>query len=756
MIKIFLLFIFSLISIVFLAYYNNEYDWETIPTKNIDYGTLSSSLLSDFTFNFSNYSISFSSSNKFLKISSERSIIFSNVPNFAFLYCAIGYASSENSFGMWFFEDKYDKICKNQIIEQIEVVASDEIQITGYFSDCTSLDKFKFSLKQIDDKLQVLSECSSQRFNRSLIVMSSNKHENVYGFGEHSGQVNMKGEILSNFVRESGTFRNDDFMTFFEDLRNNHAGGKPYYSYYPAPLFLTSDLRGGFVLNDHYNIFDMTKSESIKMMFWSPKISLYLFDDASFPGLISKLTKLTGRMKPLPDWIMNGGVVAITGGSEKLRSGYERLKKFNSSLAGIWSQDWSGKRMDGKAARLWWNWQIDNNYYPDWQNMTEELMRNGVKRLTYINPMLHNITGYLDNVTNFFEIAAKNDYLLKDSDNNIIYYNLNGFKAGLLDFTNDNATEFYKKIIKQYMFNESKTYGFMADFGEDIPIENIIYKNPFAEKDAMHNVYPYNLPKVCSEAAQEYFGSNDEIVFFTRSGNKLSPQYTRLAWAGDQLENWQEGNGIKSAVKAMLNLGLSGAQLSHSDVGGYIDYSYQGIINIGRTEELLQRWIELGAFSVVMRTHEGTAPDTSPQVYYNDKMAEFFSRFTKIYVSWKEYRVHLMKEGFETGLPVLRHMMIHYVHDHKTHFLTKQFLIGEDLLIAPVLDEGVDTVNVYFPYTSNEKTEEWIHLWSNEIYTSCSCWRKINAPIGKPAIFYKMNSEWGIKMREYLIDNKIL
>jgi len=650
---------------------------------------------------------------------------------------------------MWYFEDQYTQICKDQVIEKITQISQTGIEMTGYFSDCTPLDRFQVIFEENEKKVKISSNCLSPLFNRTLIVMGSKDNENVFGFGEHSGDVNMKGKILSNFAREPGMFRDFGFLNFVADLFVNRTGGKPYYSYYPAPLFLTTELRGLYLINDNYNIFDMTESKEIKLMVWSPKISLFLFDDETFPGLISKLTELTGRMKPLPNWIMSGAVVAITGGSDKLRSAYHQLRKFNSSLAGIWTQDWSGKRFDGNAMRLWWNWEVDRDYYPDWDNFTEELKRDGVRRMTYINPMLHNISGYLNKSTNFFEIAAERNYLIRDFNNDIIFYELSGFRAGMIDFTNPEAYNFYKQIVKEYMFNDSQTYGFMADFGEDPPIDNILYNNSFAETDAIHNIYPYYLPKLCSEAAQEYFGSSDEIVFFTRSGNKLSPNYTRLVWAGDQLENWDGGNGLKSGLKGMLNIGLSGAQLTHTDVGGYIDFSFHGFFNIDRTQELLLRWIELGAFSVVFRTHEGTGPDKTPQVYSNDEIAGFFANFTKVYLSWKQYRTILMQEAYETGMPVLRHMVIHYLHDPVSASLNEQYMLGEDLIVAPVLEQGSETKMVYFPVEKKEKVE-WVHLWSREKFDSCGCWREIEAPIGKPAVFFKGGSRWGEEIARYL------
>ena len=485
--KISFFLLISIFLVSFSVYYTTEHDWETSPTQAIKSGVLVSKY-PDFSFNFSSFALKLNQKSGNLQIFSLNSQIFANNPGSSFLYCATGQATSQNHFGMWDFQDKYTQICKDQVIDEISQISSVSIEIKGYFSDCTADDRFHIIFEEKDQKIQVSSQCLSPLFNRTIFVMKSHEKESVFGFGEHSGDVNMKGKILSNFAREPGMFRDGGFLNFLADLVANRTGGKPYYSYYPAPLFLTTELRGVYLINDNYNIFDMTDPQEIKLMVWNPKISFILFDDSNFPKLIGKLTELTGRMKPLPDWIMNGAVVAITGGSEKLRTAYDQLTKFNTSISGIWTQDWSGKRFDGTAMRLWWNWQIDRDLYPEWDNFTAELRRNGVRRMTYINPMLHNISGYLNKSTNFFEIAARNNYLLRDSNGNILYYELSGFRAGMLDFTNPAAYDFYKGIVKDYMFNDSQTSGFMADFGEDPPIDNIVYNDSsYSENDAIHN-----------------------------------------------------------------------------------------------------------------------------------------------------------------------------------------------------------------------------------------------------------------------------
>jgi alpha-glucosidase (family GH31 glycosyl hydrolase) len=107
-----------------------------------------------------------------------------------------------------------------------------------------------------------------------------------------------------------------------------------------------------------------------------------------------------------------------------------------------------------------------------------------------------------------------------------------------------------------------------------------------------------------------------------------------------------------------------------------------------RTEELLLRWIELSAFgSAIFRTHVGLS--TSPrnaQVYDNDNTILHFAKFAKIFAHLAPYRLALMKDASEKGWPLIRHMAAHFAYDSKVWDLTYQFLFGEELLVAPVLD----------------------------------------------------------------------
>lgn len=219
-----------------------------------------------------------------------------------------------------------------------------------------------------------------------------------------------------------------------------------------------------------------------------------------------------------------------------------------------------------------------------------------------------------------------------------------------------------------------------------------------------------------------------------RAGFRGSPKWVSLFWEGDQMVSWQANDGIKSAVVGLLSSGLSGFAFNHSDIGGYCAVNLP-FIEYQRSEELPLRWMELSAFTIVFRTHEGNKPSCNSQIYSNQRTLSHFSRLAKIYRAWKFYRVQLVKEALEKSLPICRHPFLHYPQDEKVQTLTyEQFLVGSEILVAPVLDKGKEAVKVYFP---RGESRTWKHVWTGNLYSEQGSESLVEAPIGYPAISIK-------------------
>lgn len=208
----------------------------------------------------------------------------------------------------------------------------------------------------------------------------------------------------------------------------------------------------------------------------------------------------------------------------------------------------------------------------------------------------------------------------------------------MVDFTNPDARTWIKDIIKNNLLKEGRAVGWMADFAEYTPL-NIKINRWNKYSGTYHNQYPDDWAQINKEAIEE-FGTTDETVYFMRSGTYTSPAKTRLYWMGDQLPTLDKFDGLHSALIGLLNGGVVGFGLGHSDIGGYTSVDdVNNYLVYRRDEEILMRWCEMNAFSdAVFRTHPSNKPDFNVQVWDSDKLSQFFKKFVEVFVGLGDYR----------------------------------------------------------------------------------------------------------------------
>jgi alpha-glucosidase len=272
----------------------------------------------------------------------------------------------------------------------------------------------------------------------------------------------------------------------------------------------------------------------------------------------------------------------------------------------------------------------------------------------------------------------------------------------------------------------------------------------------VHNRYPEMWIRLNREVLEEeeLLG---EVVFFSRSGSARVPGLSTLMWAGDQLVTFDGHDGLKAGIKGILSSGLSGFSLNHTDTGGHTSLVFTVGDNtfsvLVRSKELLMRWMEMSAFTPVYRTHEGNRPEQSVQFYEDEDTLSHFARFARIYRALSFYRAELMEEAFQRGVPVVRHLMLHYPDDPKVYDIEYQWMLGTEFMVVPVVDAGSQRVDAYLP------EGEWVHLWSGKIYDSSGGGRLhvgIPAPMGEPGVFYRKGSAAGATFVENLVAEGVL
>jgi alpha-glucosidase len=161
-------------------------------------------------------------------------------------------------------------------------------------------------------------------------------------------------------------------------------------------------------------------------------------------------------------------------------------------------------------------------------------------------------------------------------------------------------------------------------------------------------------------------------------------------------------------------------------VGGYTS-----VLQNVRTEELLLRWIELGAFTPVMRSHEGNRPALNLQIDSSPALLAHFARFSQLHAALAPYVRSLRDEAATSGLPYQRPLFL--LDPDPEHFsIHDQFAYGADMIVAPVIVEGATNRTVVLP------RGKWRHLFTGEVLAAGT--HDVEAPIGQPPVFTREGS----------------
>jgi alpha-glucosidase len=201
------------------------------------------------------------------------------------------------------------------------------------------------------------------------------------------------------------------------------------------------------------------------------------------------------------------------------------------------------------------------------------------------------------------------------------------------------------------------------------------------------------------------------------------------------MTSWQKNDGLRSIVPALTSSGISGLALNHADVGGFAGFwKIGGLFQMRRTRKLLQRHIELGAFSPVFRTHEGILPQRNAQVY-DPELQAFYAKFSQIRPLLRPYLKALNQEASEKGWPMVRHLYLHYPTDSHAQKARYQYMLGQDMVVAPNLRRHARNIRVYLP------KGQWKHWFSKKVYEGGRYYR-IAAPLGQPPVFVRQGSRF--------------
>ena len=562
--------------------------------------------------------------------------------------------------------------------------------------------------------------------NRLWLRVSAEPDECCWGCGEQMSYFNLRGRHFPLWTSEPGVGRDKStYVTWRSDVENK-AGGDYYNTNFPQPTYVSSRHYYLHADTTAYADFDFRHPEFHELQFWAVPASVRIEAADSFPELLTKESAFFGRQPELPDWVYNGLIIGVQGGSERSFGLLEKTLAHGIPVSGVWCQDWCGKRVTSFGKRLQWDWHFHPEMYPDLPEEIEKLHARGIKFLGYVNP-------YLVEGGELFRKGLEAGVFARRSDGSIYLVDFGEFNCGVIDLTDPKAYKWFKDEVIKACSIDIGIDGWMADFGEYLPTDDIVLHSG---KPAMieHNHWPA-LWAQCNYDAVSEAGKLGEVVYFMRAGGTGSQKYCTLLWAGDQSVDFSRHDGLCTVICAALSAGMSGCGLTHSDIGGYTS-----LFDNTRTKEVFLRWAEMAAFTPVMRTHEGNRPETNFQYYDDEDCMLRLARLVSIYRSLAPMLKELVRENAETGIPVQRPLFLH--HEDDPRCLTEQFeyLLGPDVLVAPVWQAGQTERDVYLPEGS------WVHLWTGKEYGKGD--HTVPAPLGNTPVFYKSDSRWSGLMEE--------
>ena len=610
---------------------------------------------------------------------------------------------------------------RDEVVERIPFSAfaaaqdGDGVAVRLYKDDRTAA--FTLSLREQDGRLIVSGACDNPRYNRLWLKVFAEAGEHVYGLGEQFSSLDLRGRNYPIFTMEQGVGRNKNTLNTFLADQLDGGGGDYWTTYYPEATFVSSRLCYLHLDGYGYAEVDFSHAGYHGLHLWQSEFSLTVSARESYVDLLSDLTALVGRQPPLPEYMFSGILLGMQGGSDVCREKLERMLAANTAVSAVWTQDWVGKRVTSFGKRLQWDWRWNRELYPALKEDIAENDARGIAWMGYINP-------YLVEGGALFAEAKERGYFVKRQDGTDYLVDFGEFDSGFVDLTNPAAFAWYKDVIKRNMIALGLR-GWMADFGEYLPTDCALYSG----RDAVsaHNEWPTLWARLNCEALSES-GMLGKIGFYTRSGATGTQRYSPLMFSGDQFVDFSADDGLPSVVNAALSLGMTGFGMLTFDIGGYT-----ALFGKYRTKELLLRGCEFAAFTPVMRTHEGNRPSENTQFDADDETVAFFSRFSRIHRALSPILMSLGAENCARGLPAMRTLFLHYPDDERAHTEPYEYLLGRDILVAPVVEEGATERRVYLP------EDRWAHLWTGKEYAGGEV--VVAAPLGEPPVFFRVGSE---------------
>ncbi|MER5555826.1 alpha-xylosidase [Streptomyces sp. NPDC002793] len=491
--------------------------------------------------------------------------------------------------------------------------------------------------------------------------------ENVYGLGERFTPYVKNGQTVDIWQADGGT--------------------SSELAYKNIPFYLSSRGYGVFVNHPGKVSFEVG-SESVGQVQFSVEdqsIEYYVVAGPTPKDVLSRYTALTGRPALPPAWSF--GLWLTTSfctsyDEETVTSFVDGMAERGIPLS-VFHFDCFWMREYQWSDFLW-----DPEVFPDPEGMLARLKERGLRISMWINP-------YIAQKSALFAEGAEHGYLVRRPNGDIWQWDLWQPGMALVDFTNPAARAWYDDKLRLLL--DQGVDCFKTDFGERIPTDVVWHDG--SDPERMHNYYAQIYNRTVFELLERERGAG-EAVLFARSATAGGQQFP-VHWGGDCFASF---TAMAESLRGGLSLSLSGFGFWSHDIGGF-----EGTPD----PAVFKRWLAFGLLSSHSRLH-GNVSYRVPWEF-GEEAVDVARQFTLLKHRLMPYLYGVAAEAHRTGIPMMRPMLAEFPGDPASRTLDRQYMLGPDLLVAPVFTED-GAVEYYVP----EGT--WTSLLTGERVTG-PAWR---------------------------------
>lgn len=540
----------------------------------------------------------------------------------------------------------------------------------------------QWELKDCDGKVALSSVPTETGFSKagSRLCLKLETEDKIFGLGESSATYNKRG-----LIRE---LWNIDVLGHTDAI---HPGLRSLYVSIPFGLLLRDGRVGGLFWDyPGRQNWDMgqTRLDVWELTAESNDIDLYLFAGPSVREVVRQFTKLTGRMPLPPRWALGYHQCRYSYLSRReveTVTGQFRKRKIPCDAIYFDVHHMDGFRVFtfGKA-------------FPKPKELIGNLRKDGFKVVAIVDPGVK-----IDKLFGVYRRGVERDAFVKAPKGEKDFTGkVWPGKAEFPDFLNSRVRRWWGK--EQNVLSQKGVAGFWNDMNEpanfNLPTktlpEDCIHRSDFGlvRHKRVHNVYGMQMARASREGALR-FRPKQRPFIITRAGYAGVQRYA-MVWTGDNSSAWEH---LYDSIQMLLNLSLSGVSFCGSDIGGFLDNT---------TPELLIRWMQLGAFTPFFRNHTSLGSIPQEPWAFGKGTEDICRRYIELRYRLLPYLYCLFAEARRTGVPIMRPLFWLDQDDPVAAAASDEFLLGNELLVAPVTRQGARARSVYLPKGS------WYDYWT--------------------------------------------